>query len=291
MSYCLPTTILVWAVLLVPSAYAQHRLPVPPPSSAACAAFADTLASAGPASDGWQGLSACGGTGGSAIGSAVLTAAGTNDSLALLNLWQVSRDIRDAAIFNAAISTAQNSSASAEARVIAWLIALAQHEPGYDRRPTVAWGTLVMSPPPSDCGLRPDGAPVEFVSAGALPANYLTTLASATEAAYKGTTAPQPVKTIARCVRELISDMAPVRVPNSALKLTYMCGNRFRVRNTGTEWIDVSWDVYNTADRGDLSVGPGADEFFTTEVKGTTRLFYFGALVQTKANGGTVCSP
>jgi len=77
--------------------------------------------------------------------------------------------------------------------------------------------------------------------------------------------------------------------------LTYMCGNRFRVRNVNGFALQLRWDVYKTADQGAVAV-PGrpagsafSEVFFSTATPGTVRLFQGASLVQTKANGGKSC--
>ncbi|MBX9928916.1 MAG: S8 family serine peptidase [Gemmatimonadaceae bacterium] len=86
-------------------------------------------------------------------------------------------------------------------------------------------------------------------------------------------------------------------VAPDSIKLTYLCGNRFRVRSWNDVVANVKWDVYKTSDSGRLDLPartagqPYSETVFETRVKGTTRLFFGAALIQTKANGGTVCAP
>ena len=98
----------------------------------------------------------------------------------------------------------------------------------------------------------------------------------------------------------------PVQAPDSvslatvpgtdSVKLTYICGNMFRVRNSSFEPRNVRWDIYNVvpADTGSLrtrgrDVGSGyVDYFVTSRTKGTMRLFVGATLVDTKANGNKV---
>jgi subtilisin family serine protease len=92
------------------------------------------------------------------------------------------------------------------------------------------------------------------------------------------------------------SDQISASAAQASLRLTYMCGNRFRVRTTRTDTVRVRWDVYQKNDTGSVLV-PGIespavqrDVFFETSVKGTTRIFLGTQLMDTKANGNTVCS-
>lgn len=73
--------------------------------------------------------------------------------------------------------------------------------------------------------------------------------------------------------------------------LTYICGNRFRVRNPLSNTVLVHWDVHHTSDSGTLTLAPRpsnglySETFFTTHATGTTRLFFEGTLIQTAKNG------
>jgi len=84
--------------------------------------------------------------------------------------------------------------------------------------------------------------------------------------------------------------LAQAVLPNS-ITLTYICGNSFRVRNTNTTVMMVTWDVYKTTEKGTLTLAakptaaPYSETYFTTVNKGTVRLFLDGVLIQTKANG------
>ena len=85
-------------------------------------------------------------------------------------------------------------------------------------------------------------------------------------------------------------------IPLSAVTLTYMCGNRFRFRSRVFANLSLRYDVYGTAESGQLPVvtpAPGLTQteiFFTTRAKGTVRVFYRAQLLQTKANGGAICN-
>lgn len=108
--------------------------------------------------------------------------------------------------------------------------------------------------------------------------------------------------TIASCHDPLVADgdadslALSVVQQQTGLRLTYLCGNRFRIRTTRQDTVRVRWDVFRTADTGSVLV-PGVetpatqrDVVFETRMRGTTRIFLAAQLVDTKANGGSVCS-
>jgi hypothetical protein len=80
--------------------------------------------------------------------------------------------------------------------------------------------------------------------------------------------------------------------PPGALTLTYLCGNTFRVRNTHSQGVRLSYDVYNVPGSiAEIGV-PATDEtVFTAPKAGTVRLLHLGRVVATKANGGRACTP
>ena len=118
----------------------------------------------------------------------------------------------------------------------------------------------------------------------------LTALAALTFDCSPSPTAPEPPD---------VTPLFNVVLPGGdtlRLTLTYMCGNRWRVRNPHAQALDVTWDVFRTTARGALTLPARPDgaafseSFFETPVAGTTRLFYQTRLVQTKAHGNRACS-
>lgn len=82
----------------------------------------------------------------------------------------------------------------------------------------------------------------------------------------------------------------------AGIRLTYLCGTTFRVKNPHPVAVPVTWDVYGTAESGTLLLPPAtgvvvSTTFFTVGSSGTVRLFYAGAQVDVKANGGFACQP
>lgn len=101
---------------------------------------------------------------------------------------------------------------------------------------------------------------------------------------------PAVVKDLASCIRTMIADEYPERVPTSAITLTYVCGDKFRVNNAGAFWVDVTYSVNNATETGDLVVSPGGHTEFVTETSGLVLLTYMGQVIRERANGGVPCS-
>jgi len=74
------------------------------------------------------------------------------------------------------------------------------------------------------------------------------------------------------------------------IRLTYLCGNRFRIRSSNAMSTTVTYDVYGTTERGwQTAVGAGGSPYTDMEIetvnRGTVRLFLDGKQIDMKANG------
>lgn len=111
---------------------------------------------------------------------------------------------------------------------------------------------------------------------------------------------PMPVLFAVVCgaaCQETVSPTLPVApsaqtaVSGDSIRLTYICGNTFRIRNSNDQYVEVKWDIFNTSDSGRLVLPrrplgqPFSQVFVTANRLGTMRLFYAGRLEETKANG------
>jgi Galactose oxidase-like, Early set domain len=82
------------------------------------------------------------------------------------------------------------------------------------------------------------------------------------------------------------------------IKLSYLCGNTFRVTNANAFDVPVVWKVKGATEQGSLTLPkaptgePGFSETkFTTQRTGTVDLYYNGHKIATKGNSGTPCAP
>jgi hypothetical protein len=273
---------------LAASTQAQRVMGGVPPTAAECSAAAQVLASG--QRSGWEVLPRCA-DGGNALGSALRAARLETDSIYLFRLFGAASNVRSPAVNDASIALLADQTASAQARVVGALVGLTQFEGNFTASFRRSWNSILTEPAGTRCPVTARNIDSPYLTVSAMPTDYLSRFGTALEAAYRNSTTPSVVRDVARCVRDLIADSLPIRVTDSELNLTYICGNRFRVRNTSQEAVSVKYDVYQTSDTGELFVNAGQDVLFTTELRGTTRLFYFDRLVRTKANGNTVCPP
>jgi hypothetical protein len=261
----------------------------PPPSAEECAAAASALANGARDGSGWERLPACGAAGGTAMAGAFRAARQETNAGYLEALYAGMSSIRDPAVLSASIEVMRDDAASSRARATAVLIAYSQYQDGLAPSIGTSFGDVISGRDPHRCPLVPTSH-VGWQSQSPLPADYLQQLASALDQVSKSSTAPGVVRRFARCARRSMSDDVPLTVPSSFIRLSYTCDNEFRVRNQGDEWVDVSWQVEGTSNRGDLAVPPQGEVPFTADVQGLTQLYYQGSLLQSKANPGTPCS-
>lgn len=256
------------------------------PSAEQCAEAVASLGGAtppAPARPAWWTATRCGVAGGAALASAFRQLQTESAAAPLRAAEAVLRTIRDASVFSAALAVSTASGATPGARMLGVRVLLSQHS------------TAVLITQSLPCRrITVVGTPT--APGAALPADYPRQALVALRSIAADAAAPAELRSLASCAAESFASVVDSPAASSSIRLTYLCGNRFRVRNTGDEWGDLTYDVYRTDDRGDLTVGPRSEVVFTTEVSGTTRLFVnpnhdqpLGQLVQTKANGGTAC--
>jgi hypothetical protein len=143
------------------------------------------------------------------------------------------------------------------------------------------------------------GAPRRMIGSVSLSSGFAGQFRAAVGALAAGDPDPRVMRYAQRIVaaydaRALYSSL---RDPDkSKITLTYICGTRFRIRNANAVVLHLTYDVYGSGQpAAELQVderrppAPYAEGFFDVGAKGTVRVFLNGVLVQTKANGNTVC--
>jgi hypothetical protein len=273
----------------------------PVDSAAICAAAADIVATGEPASEYPRArgiVRGCPGVRGDAYAAAMRRLRHSIDRTELLRVYNVTIPVHDAALFAAAEEVASDATASTEARVAA-LGSLTNLAGGGDQdliyavlpdeldemvqtgRACMA-RTLTMrvatdTPLPADADRRADSLAARI-------------------AADPG--APAVLRMAGNCLWSAVYQAATQRpIDPTLVKLTYLCDNRFRVRNGNARDVTVTYDVYGTDESGALGLdgrsynAPYSEYVFKTEHSGTVRLFVGSQLVATKANGQAPCSP
>lgn len=284
--YCAIPVLLVF-VGGVPHKAAGQRIPGPPPTPAECDSAVAALQSGNRDVMAWARLGECSAAGARALGAALLGARGERDEDYLRWLYGPASVNRDPAILTAAAEVAADKSATAPARITAMLVLVAQFRTGLEPSLRLWAEDLFGTPIGSSCPLLPT-SPSGYLSRQPLQADSARLVGGALDRVRKDPTDNQHVRNWASCARGVLSDIIPITVDPFLIELTYVCENRFRVRNGGDEWIQVVYEV-SPRDRGGLTVGPGASVVFTTIERGIVHLTYMEHEVAAIANQGTRC--
>lgn len=214
-----------------------------------------------------------------------------NSSLELNRLFALSTSVRDKRILDSLVVAARRTGLAEPIRMAA-LATLAAY---FDPRSHFA---SIDGPRTGVVGNRLPVLLHYDTTPGAvpLPASTRPTVAAVFRDLANGD--PEPtVQAAALFLRQAAYYIAPSATPIDAnsIRLTYLCGNRFRLRNYNNIELEVRYDVYSTSEARSLfpkarSTPPGYSELvFTTKNRGTVRVFYNQQLVQTKANGNKAC--
>lgn len=236
----------------------------------------------------WQILASCGRAGGRELARALQEARSETDPAYLERLYGAMAPIRDPDVFAAALAVMQDDGASAEARATAILIAVRQHNYRVGLPLNLSLTEALQS---GQCRLVPYTTHGSYRSSTPLPADYQTQLGKALLHLSAAPDTPGLVKTFVDCSRTATQGAIADAVPASAIRLSYVCGNRYQVDNRSTESVQLSYQVSGTKHKGGFAVHPKASFTFTARGEGDLSLYHRGKLVQTMQNRRKSCSP
>lgn len=279
--------------LLMPvsgTASAQVKESSDPVLQASCQAAAQQVGVPSTLRSGLAGLKFCGVSGPPIV--AGIWPGFTADDTTLSGLVATSRFLRDNRVSSAVRGTALDASKPRRLRLAALRVLVnyfdstqvtlaGQLEQAVAGTAPGLYGETGFGPTLTTAPLGPT-APVEI-------GNTLAQLAA--------TAADPSVKAAARFVRGELYYRRPAATPllSGALVLSYSCGNKFRVRNSGDIEVQVTYSVVGFSESGSVPVlGPASgqtfrDSFFATKNAGSVQLIYNGQVIQTKENLGTAC--
>lgn len=122
-----------------------------------------------------------------------------------------------------------------------------------------------------------------------MPGNYLAAIVRRADSIAADNSESSVLRDMGRCLRSALSAEVPAALANpSWFTMTYVCGNRFTVHNSGTSGVSLTYDVDGTAERGTVAAVVGNSMLLTND-EGTARLYLDGRLIQTAANAHTAC--
>jgi hypothetical protein len=226
----------------------------------------------------------------------------SSDTLLLDSITSPAALIRDNAIFQAALEIAGDHSASAEARVFSFRALIQQLRPGW----IIRYGDLANSAVRNQgcLGLGvPDHGPATLLGA-ALPANAVQQVATRSREIGTSQAEPLAVRGAASCATAYNSIAAPLGnrgmqmnvVAGEPLTITYVCENKFTIRNPlGTE-VRLTYSVEGASETGHLVLPESSATTLTeltTQASGTVILvedYEGGEELARATNGGVPCS-
>jgi hypothetical protein len=266
-----------------------------PPTDAQCDEWATGLTAGGQTAlyvVTYGNIPACPSVAPGALAGAIRAARATRDTAYLGGLAGTAAQVRDPAVFAAALEVADDGRASNESRVLGLLVAVSSlgsspDVPGY-ARPRLFTQAL---PAAGICGFEvAGGGPVID---NPLPADAERRAARVFDGIRYANGEPALVQNLARCARSVISVEIPPQVDVSQIRVDHVCGNTFRVQNhtgaslilavttTGPDGVTETEDVQAPAKGGWTQ--------FTAPATGPIQVSYDGAPVATVANAGRGC--
>jgi hypothetical protein len=202
--------------------------------------------------------------------------------------------LRSPGIVSAAIAVAQATANTQVARVAAFEVLVRQYNNIYVFN-TPTPGSAIES-----CALSSTGGyDWHYKYDGGLPTTLAQQIMTLASAVYHNTSDDPVVRSAAYCVRSALHQSFPFPINTALITLTFVCGDEYRIHNGNAEFADLTWNTYHvppnvrtvapTLTNGVRSVPGNADAYIRTDSIATTRLFYKGQLIQTRANGGSAC--
>ena len=211
----------------------------------------------------------------SVIRTAILATRQINDPAILRVPYRLSASFIDDGLANVALDIANDGTATEASRTFALLTVGAQVDPSA-RLPDPEASVLASEVAQvcfMDAWVHTGGPTSAPITAATYARVHTTTLTL-----FRNASLPPRVRRMAQCAHIAVRGFFLPPVLASDIQLTYLCGNRFRLRNRGFREVDVRWEVYNTTDQGEESIGaatpfhPHFDQTFTTELRGTVRV-------------------
>ena len=267
-----------------------------PPTTTECEEWAAGLAAGGQAARDavtYGNLPACPSVAPGALAGAIRAARSARDATYLGSLAAAAGQVKDPAVFAAALEVVGDGRASNESRVMGLLVTASslgsgQEVSGYTH------AQLFTQALPADgvCGFA--------IVAGSVAINNPLAPDAERQAArvidgiLYASGQPALVQNLARCARSVAGAATPPQVDVSKIRVDYVCGNAFRVQNhTGAEiMLTVTTTASDGTSEAEDHVVPakGGWTQFDAPLAGPIQVTYDGTPVVTVANAGRRCS-
>lgn len=275
------------APVFAPGAHAQD--------SAQCQEWAAGLAMGGASAFDvltYGNLSACPATAPAALAQAVRSARASGDTAYLGQLAAVAGDVRDPAVFSAALEVAADGRASNRARVMGLLVTVAHLGSSQEMMDVTRPQLFTEALSATDvCGFEaPD---FKLSTDNPLAADAERQAARVIDRILYASGQPALVQNLARCARTSVSDAIPPQVDVSGIRVDYVCGNTFRVQNHTGATLTLAVTTTEADGTGvtedHVMPAKGGWTHFTAPTAGPIQVTYDDTPVATVANPGRGC--
>jgi len=270
---------------IVTGAVLAQRIPPPAASSEGCQTAIRSLGE-NRQPETWLVLAACGDAGIQALAAKLRSTSGDLQAEAAEYLLGVLSMVRSPMIAEAAAQVIQDPGAPVFTRVLALLAGLGQHFPGAQLDVRIPLAQLLAGESASRCPIAWGVAADPVHTEGRLRVDHLDAYRVALRALASEASAPAGLRQLAVCAYSITG---PVPTPPTAIRLEYVCGNRFRVVNDGDDPISVRYRVGDGGLSGGLAVGARSQTEWTVTSSGTVTLIYDGAELATRQNQRIAC--
>lgn len=196
---------------------------------------------------------------------------------------------RTPAVLRAALSVVADRHATHPARMGGFAIAMSQYRRNaFPLSSSTALGGYLVNGVTFECQWN-----ANYVShdvEASLPGDYLDQIRSVAKSVVETPDEAVSLRSYAGCVIALLDEIAPVKVPASAISVRYRCGSIFVLTNSSAERVEVRFQVGDGEDEtGTLDVPPHGERLLPTISTGRVRVFVGDDLAGTAENGGTPC--
>lgn len=257
-----------------------------PPTAGECASAIDSLTGGTRNPGHWGYLGQCGASGATALAARMASLSSELDTVYLDGFLATVSSVRDAGLFNASRSIANNPSATVASRVTAIATLVTHYNVGYDIISRTGWTTTLATARGRSCKFGSSGG--DYTYAGTLASNFAEQLAATLDSVELRVGENTIVRDLARCARELI-DEVPVNPSANAISISYVCGTTFNVGNTSSRPAELTYRVSSDTGEYDLHIEPASSAKFFTLRLGTVDLYLNGVKILTAKNPGKGC--
>lgn len=197
---------------------------------------------------------------------------------------------RSGVVFEAALALAMNPAARSEAR-IGGMRLLARQLLGSEGDLLLRGGFAALARNSYSCSvgiLVAGGGNKTGVEGDPLPADFEARVRTSMEWLALAPASDSIVQNGARCLRRYFTPPMIEPLPPASIHIAFVCGTQFRIMNSGTRQVVVTFEVAGRPGRTNVNA-PVGDSFIAADHPGMVRVYYAGAPIDSATNGPVAC--